>query len=90
MDEESKKLVEEWLYQTWNRLILDKPSNWQDILDFVIDDVTYASGYLLDGYFNSDDVGIGFRRFVERDKFEECSSKCCEQQVPFSIEIKIR
>jgi hypothetical protein len=66
MDDESKKLVEEWLIQLWRKLCLDRPSNWGDILEFVINDVTSTSGYLIDGYFNSDDVGIAFRRFIEQ------------------------
>lgn len=77
MDEKSKQFVEQCLFKLWHTLNLDTPSNWDDILEFVIDDVTSASGYLLDGYFNSEDVGIAFRRFIEEKTFEKCFSRCC-------------
>lgn len=66
MDKESKKIVEQCLFNLWQSLNLDRPNNWNSILDFVIEDVAETSNYLIDGYFNSEDVGIAFRRYIEQ------------------------
>jgi hypothetical protein len=65
MDEESRKFIEQYLTKLWQSLNLDRPNNWDYILDFVVSDVAESSGYLIDGYFNSEDISIAFRRFVE-------------------------
>ena len=65
MDKKSKTFIEEHLWEMWLKLNLDKPSNWDEIVEFVIEDVESASGYLINGDFHSGDVEIAFRRFVE-------------------------
>jgi len=69
MDEKSKTFIEQCLIKLWQSLNLDRPSNWDSIVDFVMEDIAVASSYLIDGNFNSDDVGIAFRRFVEQRQF---------------------
>mgnify|MGYP000923230932 CR=1 FL=1 len=65
MDNKSKIFIEKHLWELWLKLNLDKPSNWNVIVEFVINDVETASSYLNDGEFHSGDVEIAFRRFVE-------------------------
>ena len=65
MDKNSSAFVEEHLLELWRRLNLDMPNNWDDILNFVIEDVASASGYSIDGDFHSGDIEIPFRRFIE-------------------------
>jgi hypothetical protein len=65
MDKESKIFIENQLCLMWCKLRLDKPNNWDAMVDFVIEDVEVTSGYLIDGDFHSGDVEIAFRRFVE-------------------------
>lgn len=71
MDNQSKKFIEVHLFDMWLRLNLDKPSNWQEIVDFVIEDVQYSSDYLLNGDFHSGDIEIAFRRYIESKTFAE-------------------
>jgi len=48
------------LYQT---IGIDKPSNHEEIVEFVINDIIETADL---SHWNDDDVRIGFRRFIER------------------------
>jgi hypothetical protein len=71
MDNQSKKIIGAHLWEMWLRLNLDKPTNWHEIVDFVIDDVECASNYLYNGDFHTGDVEIGFRRYIESKSFAQ-------------------
>jgi len=65
MDKKSKSFIENHLYEMWSKLNLDKPSNWDEIVEFVSEDVEATSDYSRNGDFHSSDIEIAFRRFTE-------------------------
>jgi hypothetical protein len=65
MDLNSKIFIEKHLWEMWCKLGLDKPSNWEEFLIFVAEDIEESSNYLTNGDFHSGDIEIGFRRFFE-------------------------
>lgn len=62
-----EQFVEENLELIFHKIGIDKPSNFDKILDFMINDVKEASGFLIDGDYHSGDVDIAFRRFLENE-----------------------
>jgi hypothetical protein len=62
-----EKFVEENLIFIFQKIGIDKPSNFDVILDFMVNDLSETSGYQIDGNFNSEDVNIAFRRFLEKE-----------------------
>lgn len=57
-----KREIEYRLDIIWNKIGIDKPSNHDKILDYVYDDVCETADAEI---WNSDDVSIGFRRWIE-------------------------
>lgn len=61
---ENTKLIKEVdfkLFEIYKRIGIDKPSNHEDIIQFVSEDVDACS----DEDFSSEDVLIAFRRMIE-------------------------
>ncbi len=50
------------LVDIFDRINIDQPSNFDEILDFVYDDVCETADPV---YWHDDDVAIAFRRWVE-------------------------
>ncbi len=44
---------------------MDRPENFEEIIDFIVEDVFETSSVQSDGFFSRGDVIIGFRRFIE-------------------------
>ena len=61
------KFIEQNLVDIFVKIGIDKPANFDTILDFIIDDVKEASSYHIDGNYSSEDVNIAFRRFLEKE-----------------------
>ena len=64
-DEESakKKEIELLLLKVLMRIGIDKPSNFDDIVEFCYNDVCETAD---PNFWNDDDVNIAFRRFIEK------------------------
>lgn len=61
---ENTKLIKEvdlQLLEIYRRIGIDKPSNHEDIIQFVSEDVEACA----DDEFTSEDIKIGFRRLIE-------------------------
>ncbi len=61
---ENTKLIKEvdfQLLEIYRRIGIDKPSNHEDIIQFVSEDVESCA----DAEFTSEDIRIGFRRLIE-------------------------
>lgn len=65
-----KKHIEVMLTAIYMRIGIDRPSNHDHIIDFIVNDVveTRIEG---DDSFTSEDVNIAFRRFLESNYNEE-------------------
>lgn len=66
MKQENIQFIENYLMQMWSILNIDRPSNWDSLLEYIIEDVKSSSSYLLDGNYHSGDIELAFRRFFER------------------------
>lgn len=60
--QEKRDIVEHTLYDIYMAMGIDVPSNHSVIREWVLGDILETA----DEYFNSDDVRIGFRRFIEK------------------------
>ncbi len=63
-----RKDVEIVLLLNFALINMDKPENFDEILDFVTEDVYETSAEESEGYHSHGDIIIGFRRFIEREK----------------------
>jgi hypothetical protein len=70
MEQHDIKFIENHLHEMWLKLNLDRPSNWENLLEYVIEDVKSSSSYLLDGDYHGGDVEIAFRRFFEMASYD--------------------
>jgi hypothetical protein len=59
----ASKFLNDVVMDIYNRIGIDKPTNHDDIVKFITEDVEAAA----DEDFTSADVEIGFRRFLEKD-----------------------
>jgi hypothetical protein len=57
--------VETHLIFICQKIGIDRPTNFDKILSFMIEDVKSASGFYIDGDYHSGDVEIAFRRYLE-------------------------
>jgi hypothetical protein len=73
MEQDDIKFMESHLFKMWTMLQLDRPSNWDELLSYVIEDVRCSSSYLIDGDYHSGDIEIAFRRFFERASYQSNS-----------------
>ncbi len=64
-DPEFEKEIELCLLDMFTKIGIDKPTNFDDMLDYVVDDVKTSSGYY-EGKWTISDVAISFRRFIEK------------------------
>ena len=58
-----KKEIEGYLYDIFLRIGIDRPANMDQIVEFCAEDVRVAAD---PDNWNSDDVNIAFRRFIEQ------------------------
>ena len=58
----TEKHIEPFLLNIFNRIGIDTPSNYIDILKFITNEVSETSNLLK---WNSGDVEIAFRRWIE-------------------------
>lgn len=63
-----EKGVRLWLGEQFVHIGMDRPSNMDKIVKFIVDDVE-ASADPVD--YHSGDFGIAFRRFIERGEMHE-------------------
>lgn len=56
--------VRGFLLQLYMKMGIDKPSNHEDIVEFVVNDIIDSADL---SNWNDDDVRIGFRRFLEKN-----------------------
>jgi hypothetical protein len=66
MKQENINFIKNHLMQMWSKHNIDRPSNWNNLLAYVVEDVMSSSSNLIDGDYHSGDVEIAFRRFFER------------------------
>lgn len=59
---EKKDLVERSLIDMWSRIGMGIPNNYEDIVQYVYEDVCETADPVL---YNDSDVVIGFRRWIE-------------------------
>ncbi|MFA5366659.1 MAG: hypothetical protein WC333_02145 [Dehalococcoidia bacterium] len=62
--------IEVMLFDIYHHIGIDKPTNHEEIVDFVFNDVAEAAG-IESGDFHSGDVAIGFRRWMESKPTEQ-------------------
>jgi len=60
----TEKDIEPILLNIFNRIGIDTPSNYRDILEFITNDVSETSNLLK---WHSGDVEIAFRRWIEKN-----------------------
>ena len=65
-DPSFEKEVEANLVDLFSKIGMDRPSNFDEMLEYVAEDVRTCSGYY-EGKWTSSDVAIAFRRFIERE-----------------------
>lgn len=65
-DPDFEKEVEASLVDLFSKIGIDRPANFDEMLEYVVDDVKLCSGYY-EGKWTSSDVAIAFRRFIERE-----------------------
>lgn len=68
MNETKKKSIEYFFTRIILIIGIDKPSNFDQILEFIINDVEEAAD---PENWTSEDVAIGFRRWIEAQEKEE-------------------
>jgi hypothetical protein len=56
--------VIEWFKEVRINIGIDKPSNHDEIIDFICDDVYHSAS---PEYYHSGDFAIAFRRFLEQE-----------------------
>jgi len=59
---EKKDQIERILINIWGRIPMDIPSNFEDIVQFVYEDVCETAD---EENWTNNDVAIGFRRWIE-------------------------
>jgi hypothetical protein len=59
---EKKDQIERILINIWGRIPMDIPSNFEDIVQFVYEDVCETAD---EENWSNGDVAIGFRRWIE-------------------------
>jgi len=60
-----KDEIESLLIDIFDRIGIETPSNYEDIVQFVFEDVCETADPI---NWNNDDVAIGFRRWIESNK----------------------
>lgn len=66
LNENQIKFIEKCLWELWSKLNLDKPSNWESLVNFVVDDILETTNV-----FHSGDIEISFRRFFETITYDK-------------------
>ena len=60
----TEKDINPFLLNIFNRIGIDTPSNYRDILDFITNDISETSNLL---NWHSGDVEISFSRWIEKN-----------------------
>jgi hypothetical protein len=64
MDQEKKEEITSMLIDIFDRINIDTPNNFDEILEFVYDDVCETADPV---NWHDGDVAIAFRRWIEKD-----------------------
>ena len=62
---ELKDAIERIFINKISSMFMDIPDNFEEIVQFIFEDVLETSSFLDEGKFSEDDVIIGFRRWIE-------------------------